>query len=134
MPEKAKIESKPPEGVITAISIQGFKSFYDKRRIEVRPLTILAGANSSGKSSAMQPLLMMKQTLESSYDPGSLLISGADVRFTSSKQLLSKLKGKNRIDNFKIGIEIDGIQSIVETFREKPKKGLELIELTCCVG
>jgi predicted ATPase len=133
MTEKAKKKSKSTEGIITAISVQGFKSFYDKCRIEIRPLTIFAGANSSGKSSAMQPLLMMKQTLEASYDPGSLLISVSDVRFTSSKQLLSKFKGRDRINNFKIGIEMDGVHSIIETFMEKPKKGLELVELNYTV-
>jgi predicted ATPase len=130
METKGKKKSKYTPGTITSISVQGFKSFYKKCNIKIRPLTILAGANSSGKSSAMQPLLMMKQTLESSYDPGSLLIFGADVRFTSSKQLLSKLKGKDRINSFEIGIEIDETHSIFETFMEKPKKGLELVELT----
>ncbi|MFP4415068.1 AAA family ATPase, partial [Coleofasciculus sp.] len=56
---------------ITRISVQGFKSLYDECSIEIRPLTILAGANSSGKSSIMQPLLLMKQTLEATYDPGA---------------------------------------------------------------
>ena len=37
-------------GGITAISVAGYKSIYDEQRIEIRPLTILAGANSSGKS------------------------------------------------------------------------------------
>ena len=33
---------------INAISVQGFKSLPHESRIEIRPLTILAGANSSG--------------------------------------------------------------------------------------
>ncbi len=36
---------------ITRISVAGFKSLRDEQLIEVRPLTLLAGANSSGKSS-----------------------------------------------------------------------------------
>jgi len=59
---------------ITRISVSGYKSLYEECSIEVRPLTILSGANSSGKSSIMQPLLLMKQTLEATYDPGSLLL------------------------------------------------------------
>ena len=58
-----------PNKGITAISVQGFKSLAKESRIEICPLTILAGANSSGKSSIMQPLLLMKQTLEASHDP-----------------------------------------------------------------
>ena len=49
-----------PEG-ITKITVGGFKSIAQEQTIEIRPLTILAGANSSGKSSMMQPLLLLKQ-------------------------------------------------------------------------
>ena len=35
---------------ICSIAVQGFKSLAKESRIEIRPLTILAGANSSGKS------------------------------------------------------------------------------------
>ena len=52
---------------ITRITVGGFKSIVEEQSIEVRPLTILAGANSSGKSSIMQPLLLLKQTLEAPY-------------------------------------------------------------------
>ena len=61
---------------ITKIAVSGFKSLAKECAIDIRPLTILAGANSSGKSSIMQPLLMLKQTLEAPYDPGPLLIEG----------------------------------------------------------
>ena len=70
---------------ITRITVSGSKSLRDESSIEVRPLTILAGANSSGKSSIMQPLLLMKQTLESSYDPGALRLDGSNVEFTIQK-------------------------------------------------
>jgi predicted ATPase len=75
---------------ITRIAVEGFKSISKKQSIDIAPLTILAGVNSSGKSSIMQPLLMLKQTLEATYDPGALKIDGPNVKFTSSLQLLSK--------------------------------------------
>ena len=74
---------------ITAISVRGFKSLAKESRIEIRPLTILAGANSSGKSSIMQPLLLLKQTLEASYDPGPLLLNGPNAKFTAVDQIFS---------------------------------------------
>ena len=58
---------------ITKIAVKGFKSIAEECEIDICPLTILAGANSSGKSSIMQPLLMLKQTLEASYDPGAII-------------------------------------------------------------
>src|SRR5438128_11462461 len=88
---KPKSESRPErnkEG-ITRITVAGFKSISQEQSIEIRPLTILAGANSSGKSSMMQPLLLLKQTLEAPYDPGALLLDGPNVHFTSIEQLLA---------------------------------------------
>ena len=90
---------------ITAISVQGFKSIAAESRIEVRPLTILAGANSSGKSSIMQPLLLMKQTLEASYDPGPLLLNGPNAKFTSANQFISRLQKNSDSEVFSIRIE-----------------------------
>jgi hypothetical protein len=87
---------------ITRIAVEGFKSIATRQEIEIRPLTILAGANSSGKSAIMQPLLMLKQTLEAPYDPGPMRIDGPNVRFTSSDQFLSKIglspRGSLRIE------------------------------------
>uniref|UniRef100_I2PZ35 ATPase AAA-type core domain-containing protein n=1 Tax=Desulfovibrio sp. U5L TaxID=596152 RepID=I2PZ35_9BACT len=74
---------------MTAISVAGFKSISREQTLHIAPLTILAGANSSGKSSMMQPLLLMKQTLEAPYDPGVFLLDGPNVRFTKSDQILS---------------------------------------------
>ena len=36
----------------------------------------------------MQPLLLLKQTLEAPYDPGALLLDGPNVRFTNFEQML----------------------------------------------
>lgn len=75
---------------ITRIAVEGFKSIAKRQEIEIRPLTILAGANSSGKSSIMQPLLMLKQTLEATTDPGPLWIGGPNVKFTTTEQFFSR--------------------------------------------
>lgn len=77
--------------MITRIEVSGFKSLYTPQAIDIKPLTILAGANSSGKSSIMQPLLLMKQTLHSPFEPeGALLLNGTNVKFTSVDQIFSK--------------------------------------------
>lgn len=74
---------------ITKLTVEGFKSLARETEIEIRPLTILAGANSSGKSSAMQPMLLLKQTLEAPFDPGPLLLNGTNVKFRSASEMLS---------------------------------------------
>jgi predicted ATPase len=112
---------------ITNISISGFKSIANECSIEVRPLTILAGANSSGKSSIMQPILLMKQTLEAPYDAGSLLLNGSHVKFTSVEQLLSKSFDG---DYFTFEIEINKKESLKNIFKKAEKRGIELVEMT----
>jgi predicted ATPase len=77
--------------MITRIEVSGFKSLYTPQAIDIKPLTILAGANSSGKSSIMQPLLLLKQTLHAPFEPeGVLLLNGTNVKFTSVDQMFSK--------------------------------------------
>ncbi|BAI62285.1 conserved hypothetical protein [Methanocella paludicola SANAE] len=112
---------------ISKISVAGFKSIYDEKSISIYPLTILSGSNSSGKSSIFQPLLMMKQTMEESYDPGDLLIDGPHVRYYSAKEFLSKI-GNEVADKFSITIEVDGEKSIRETFKRGKNKPVELVE------
>jgi predicted ATPase len=114
---------------ITRITVKSFKSIADECSIEIRPLTILAGANSSGKSSIMQPILMMKQTLEAPYDPGPLLIDGPNVRFTSAEQFLSQLDGEVR-GKFSMGLEVKSSISFNETFISKPQSGMEIEEIS----
>src|SRR6267378_1997635 len=92
------------EGV-TRLSIAGFKSISREQSIEIRPLTILAGVNSSGKSSMLQPLLLLKQTLEESYDPGALLLYGPNVKFTSVNQFFSRVRKGAASDSFEIEID-----------------------------
>ena len=73
---------------ITGLTVEGYKSFGKKQHLQ-RPVTLLAGANSSGKSSVIQPLLLLKQTLESPFDPGPLKVDGPNVGFTRYSQLFT---------------------------------------------
>lgn len=116
---------KKPDG-ITRISVAGFKSIVEEQSIEVRPLTILAGANSSGKSSIMQPLLLLKQTLEASYDPGALRLDGPNVRFTSTEQFLSHVGHGKHTDIFSVGIETNNEGSLTTFFRKQPGKPIDV--------
>lgn len=122
-------QSTEPAQGITKISVRGYKSIYEECSIEVRPLTILAGANSSGKSSMMQPLLLLKQTLEAPYDPGPLKIDGPNVRFTSFGQLFSHIDENKSSDIWSIGIEINRDWELVNRFKLNPDKGIDIWEM-----
>jgi hypothetical protein len=81
---------------IHEIRIKGYKSLADETKLEIRPLTILAGANSSGKSSVMQPLLLLKQTLSSPSDPGVIELAGPNVQFNKYEQMFYHCPGKGK--------------------------------------
>ncbi|MCY4465887.1 MAG: DUF3696 domain-containing protein [Chloroflexi bacterium] len=51
--------------MFTEISMTNFKSWRDTGAVRMAPLTAFFGANSSGKSSLLQMLLLLKQTAES---------------------------------------------------------------------
>src|SRR5271165_5172077 len=115
---------------IVEIRVAGFKSISDEQRIEIRPLTILAGANSSGKSSMMQPLLLLKQTLEASYDPGALLLNGPNVRLTSADQVLSRITEGNEASELVIGVGASWNNGVEVIFRRGASNNLELHQCT----
>jgi predicted ATPase len=51
--------------MLRRLRIQNFKAWQDTRSIEMAPLSVLFGSNSSGKSSINHLLMMMKQTVRS---------------------------------------------------------------------
>jgi hypothetical protein len=110
---------------ITRIAVEGFKSIANRREIEIAPLTILAGANSSGKSSIMQPLLMLKQTLEQTTDPGPLWIGGHNVKFTSTDQFLSRTASSKGLLTVELSTEKS---SFAVSFTKSVDRGVEIVE------
>lgn len=118
---KGKNTSKPSG--ITAITVCNYKSICQEQRLELRPLTVLAGANSSGKSSIMQPLLLLKQTLEAPFDPGPLLLDGPNVRFTSTEQLFCKIESSCD-DSFSVKFELFENNSLSLKFNKNKVPGV----------
>lgn len=105
MPKK-KADNRPKDRGIRRVAVTGFKSLLNRQEIEIRHLTVLAGANSSGKSSIMQPLLLLKQTLEAPYDSGALKLDGPNVRYTAAEQFLSKKDKGGVVTGFKVELSI----------------------------
>ena len=50
--------------MITELRVRNFKSWEDTEALHFAPLTGFFGANSSGKTSILQTLLLLKQTVE----------------------------------------------------------------------
>ncbi len=54
--------------------LTNFKAFAGPETIPIRPITLIYGPNSSGKSSVLQSLLLLKQTLQEAENPEALLL------------------------------------------------------------
>jgi len=96
-------DSRRPGSVgLGRLTVSGYKSIFEPVTVRIAPLTVLAGVNSSGKSSIMQPLLLLKQTLEATYDPGPLLLRGPNVQFSSVDQVFSRISRRRRSDRLSV--------------------------------
>lgn len=65
--------------MLTSVSLKNYKSFMDLESLEIKPLTLLCGTNSSGKSSILKSILMIKQTTEKETPYNKLAFSGKYV-------------------------------------------------------
>ena len=81
--------------MISEIEINNFKSWKDTGKIRLAPITGLFGSNSSGKTSLLQLLLMLKQTVEST-DRSQVLNLGDDrslIELGTFKDVIYEHKG-----------------------------------------
>ena len=62
--------------MLTEYQFSNFKAFSGPATIPIKPITLIFGANSSGKSSIFQSLLMLKQTAEAGHGNKYLLLNG----------------------------------------------------------
>ena len=63
--------------MITKWKVSNFKSIREDTDLTLGPLTIFAGANSSGKSTFIQSILLVAQTLAHKVDSRSVVLNGA---------------------------------------------------------
>lgn len=87
---------------LNKILISNFKSYMDDLWIDLSHLNIFLGANSSGKSTALQALLTLKQTVECNSNNIDLLLSGKYVTLGDFEDVINDDKNKE----FKIGVSL----------------------------
>ena len=73
--------------MLESLHLRNLKSFRDSGEIPLRPITVLAGPNSTGKSSVLQALLLLKQTLESEVSASHLVLDGRYLQFSAFNDL-----------------------------------------------
>lgn len=87
--------------MIQKISFQNYKAF-ERGEIKIKPITILLGANSVGKSSIINLLLMLQQTANSTNYKSALRLHGENVSMGECENIF---RNKNTENNIIISFE-----------------------------
>lgn len=103
--------------MLNSIGLENYKSFKNSTSLKIAPLTVLCGINSSGKSSLIKSILMLKQTASSRMQDPAVVLSGdyvdcgtfADVVNDSGKARSARGARHNKQAN---GINISNVKEV----------------------
>ena len=90
--------------MITELGVQNFKSWKDTGKLQIAPLTGFFGANSSGKTSILQTLLMLKQTVERPPDWNGVIDFGDDDSLVNLGSFDDLIHGHRRDHPLRISV------------------------------
>lgn len=96
--------------MFTEIGIENFKAFGKMQRIPLKPITLLYGPNSSGKSSLMQSLLLLKQTMEEAGDDKIVLLPKGNLVDLGGYQEF--INGHDKTKSFNLSISFKYLEPI----------------------
>lgn len=83
--------------MLRELTLDGFKCF-DEQRIPIHALTLLTGVNASGKTSVIQALALLRQSvLEAEWSP-QLVLDGSLIRLGTTADVVNKVRGGRTLD------------------------------------
>lgn len=88
-----------------SIRIKNLRSLKDTGEVELKPLTLLVGKNSSGKSTFLRTFPLFKQTIETKTNEPILWYSSRYVDFGSFNESLNKITAKEDDEKKKISFD-----------------------------
>ncbi|MFW0702090.1 DUF3696 domain-containing protein [Aliarcobacter butzleri] len=83
--------------MISSISFENFKSFKSLKDLKLKPITIVCGTNSCGKSSILQSIMAMKQSVESQSNDQFMLLNGKYVHLGLFENIIYEKKQVNDV-------------------------------------
>ncbi len=92
--------------MISRISLENFKGFGLLKNMNVRPITILCGPNGCGKSSLVQSILLMKQSLENHNPNQTVLLNGRLADLGKFEDIVFR-KDSDKVISFRFSFDID---------------------------
>lgn len=85
--------------MLTALHLGNFKAFAETQRIPLRPITLIYGANSAGKSSIIQSLVLARHALETGdLDVYRTSVGGEAVDLGGFRQYIHRREPKRRVE------------------------------------
>jgi hypothetical protein len=105
---------------LTAITIERFKSFRAPTRVEFPPLTVILGRNNAGKSSLVQSLLLLKQTLADPRPDVMLRLEGIIDAFSLRELTSGWPESADKVDGPVITLEWQSEVNLKKFFSPKP--------------
>lgn len=104
--------------MIESIQLENFKCF-EKQRVVLRPLTLLAGLNSSGKSTIIQALLLLRQSyLESLLPQVGLTLNGKLAQLGTARDVLFEEADVDEIA-FELQDDLPALLSVRFAYRQE---------------
>ena len=89
--------------MLTKLILEHFKCF-EKLHLALAPLTLLSGANATGKSTILQSLAILNQTSVEREWNKTIILNASDIALGSVGDIIDKVTGKR---TFKIGLHSD---------------------------
>lgn len=113
--------------MLSRLKLQSFKSWADTGNVALKPITGFFGANSSGKTSLLQALLLLKQTADSS-DRGLALHFGDKKALVDLGDFRSVIH--QHADEAELRIDLDWVQDQPLIVNDPKGRGEQVIQDT----
>jgi predicted ATPase len=114
---------------LTQLNLKNFKSWRETGEIRLAPITAFFGSNSSGKTSLLQSLLLMKQTTESPDRSRVLDLTGPNVLVDmGTAQDIQFRHEHGRNVSLALGWHVDASIQVVDLLKRAQKVSSTLID------
>lgn len=114
--------------MLNQLSLRNFKCF-ESLRLPLGALTLLSGTNASGKSSILQSLVLLHQTMLEQEWSTRLMLNGTVAKLGTAADVIDQIHGR---DNFEIGL-LDDHSSCQWNFAgDRADMSLAVAEVAVC--
>ena len=105
--------------MLSEVKLEAFKCF-DETSLPLRPLTLLSGLNGGGKSSVMQAMVLLAQTLRFHEWSRDLQLDMQDLVLGTATDIINNRTGSKTLS---LGLASDG-EEVVWTFKANDRRAL----------